>query len=64
MANKRPKPEKIVSKLRQDETLMRQKGMSCLDAIREIGVVEQTHYHCRNHYGKCAKINQKNKKTE
>ena len=40
MANKRPKPEDIVSKLRQVEVPMGQ-GMSRLDAIRQIGVVEQ-----------------------
>jgi len=39
MANKRPKPEEIISKLRQVEVLMGQ-GMSRLDAIRQIGVVE------------------------
>ena len=42
MANKRPKPEEIVSKLRQVEVLMGQ-GMCRLDAIRQIGVVEQTY---------------------
>ena len=40
MANKRPTSEKIVSKLRQVNVLMGQ-GMSRLDAIRQIGVVEQ-----------------------
>ncbi|SDJ36674.1 hypothetical protein SAMN05421850_1171, partial [Lutimaribacter saemankumensis] len=35
MANWRPKPEEIVSKLRQVEVLMGQ-GMSRLDAIRQI----------------------------
>ena len=50
MANKRPKPEEIVSKLRQVEVLMGQ-GMSCLDAIRQIGVVEQTYYRWRKQYG-------------
>lgn len=40
MANKRPKPEEIVSKLRQVEVLMGQ-GLSRLDSIRRIGVVEQ-----------------------
>ena len=45
MANRRPKPEEIVSKLRQVEVLMGQ-GMSRLDAIRQIGVVEQTYYRC------------------
>ena len=50
MANKRPKPEEIVSKLRQVEVLMVQ-GMSRLDAIRQIGVVEQTYYRWRKQYG-------------
>ena len=51
MANKRPKPEEIVSKLRQVEVLMGQ-GMSRLDAIRQIGVVEQTYYRWRKQYGR------------
>lgn len=50
MANKRPKPEEIVSKLRQVEVLIRQ-GMSRHDAIRQIGVVEQTYYRWRKKYG-------------
>ena len=50
MTNKRPKPEEIVSKLRQVEVLMGQ-GMSRLDAIRQIGVVEQTYYRWRKQYG-------------
>ena len=50
MANKRPQPEEIVSKLRQVEVLMGQ-GMSRLDAIRQIGVVEQTYYRWRKQYG-------------
>ena len=50
MANKRPKPEEIVSKLGQVEVLMGQ-GMSRLDAIRQIGVVEQTYYRWRKQYG-------------
>ena len=50
MANKRPKPEEIVSKLRQVEVLMGQ-GMSRLDTIRQIGVVEQTYYRWRKQYG-------------
>ena len=49
MTNKRPKPEEIVSKLRQVEVLMEQ-SMSCLDAIRQIGVVEQTYYRWRKQY--------------
>ena len=50
MANKRLKPEEIVSKLRQVEVLMGQ-GMPRLDAIRQIGVVEQTYYRWRKQYG-------------
>ena len=41
MANKRRKPEEIITKLRQVEVLMGQ-GMSRLDAIRQIGVVEHS----------------------
>ena len=50
MTNKRPKPEEILLKLRQVEVLMGQ-GMSRLDAIRQIGVVEQTYYRRRKQYG-------------
>ena len=50
MASKRPKPEEIVTKLRQIEVLMGQ-GLSRLDAIRQIGVVEQTYYRWRRQYG-------------
>ena len=41
MAGKRPKPEEIVSKLRQVEVLQGQ-GMSIADAVRQIGVTQQT----------------------
>ena len=50
MGNKRPKPEEIVSKLGQVEVLMGP-GMSRLDAIRQIGGVEQTYYRWRKQYG-------------
>ena len=50
MTHKRPKPEEIVSKLRQVEVLMGQ-GLFRLDAIRQIGVVEQTYYRWRKQYG-------------
>lgn len=50
MASKRPKPEEIVSKLQQVEVLMGQ-GMSRLDAIRKIGIVEQTYSRWRKQYG-------------
>ncbi len=50
MANKRPKSEELVLKLRQVEVLMGQ-GMSHLDTIRQIGVVEQTYCRWRKKYG-------------
>ena len=50
MMNKRPKPEEIITKLRQVEVLMGQ-GRARLDAIRQIGVVEQTYYRWRKQYG-------------
>ncbi len=50
MANKRHKPEDIVTKLRQVDVLVGQ-GMRRIDAIREIGVVEQTYYRWRKLYG-------------
>jgi len=40
MANKRHKPEEIVSKLRQVDVLVGQ-GMARLDAIRQVSVTEQ-----------------------
>ena len=49
MANKRPKPEEIVMKLRQFEVLTGQ-GMPRLDAIRQIGVTEQTFYRWKKKY--------------
>ena len=50
MSRKHPKPEEIVSKLRQVEVLVGQ-GMKQIDAIREVGIVEQTFYRRRKHYG-------------
>ena len=50
MAIKRNKPEEIVTKLRQVEVLVGQ-GKVRIDAIREIGVVEQTYYRWRKQYG-------------
>ena len=49
MTNKRPQPEEIIAKLRQVEVLMGQ-GMTRLDAIRQIGVVEQTYSRWRKQY--------------
>ena len=50
MANKRPKPEEIVTKLRQVEVLSGQ-GRPRLDAIRHISVIEQKHYLWKKKYG-------------
>jgi putative transposase len=50
MANKHHKPEEIVTKLRQVEVLVGQ-GQARIDAIREIGVTEQTYYRWRRKYG-------------
>ncbi len=50
MSRKHRKPEEIVSKLRQIEVLVGQ-GMKRIDAIREIGIVEQTFYRWRKQYG-------------
>ena len=62
MANMRPKPEEIVTKLRQVEVLTGQ-GMPRLDAIRQIGgepvaplvratmASEQTYYRWKKKYG-------------
>jgi len=50
VANKRPKPEEIVIKLRQVEVLIGQ-GKMRIDAIRLIGVSEQTYHRWRKQYG-------------
>ncbi len=50
MAGKRPKPEEIVSKLRQVEVLQGQ-GMPIADAVRQIGITQQTYYRWRKLYG-------------
>ncbi len=50
MGIRRHKPEEIVSKLRQVEVLVGQ-GMPPIDAVRQIGVVEQPYYRWRKQYG-------------
>ena len=50
MAGKKDKPEEIVSKLRQVEVLQGQ-GMTVADAVRQIGVTQQTYYRWRKLYG-------------
>ena len=49
MAGKREKPEDIVSKLRQVEVLQGQ-GMTIADAVRQVGVTQQTYYRWRKQY--------------
>ena len=50
MARKHHKPEEIVAKLRQVEVLLAQ-GKSAVEAVRVIGVTEQTYYRWRSEYG-------------
>ena len=50
MANKRHKPEEIVTKLRQVDVLVGQ-GTARIDAIRQVRIVEQTYYRWRKQYG-------------
>ena len=50
MAVKRDKPEEIVLKLRQVEVLQGQ-GRSIADAVRQIGVTQNTYYRWRKEYG-------------
>ncbi|MDX2450214.1 MAG: IS3 family transposase, partial [Hyphomicrobiaceae bacterium] len=50
MANKRHKPEEIVSKLRQVGVLVGQ-GMVRVDAIRQVSITGQTYYRWRKQYG-------------
>jgi putative transposase len=58
MAGKREKPEEIVSKLRQVEVLQGQ-GMTVAEAVRQIGVTQQTFYRWRKMYGGmgCSQLN-------
>ena len=50
MAGKRDKPEEIVLKLGQVEVLQGQ-GKSIADAVRQIGLTQQTYYRWRKEYG-------------
>ncbi len=50
MAGKRDKPEDVVLKLRQVEVLQGQ-GMGIAEAVRQIGVTQQTYYRWRKEYG-------------
>jgi hypothetical protein len=50
MANKGPKPEAIVMKLQQVSVFMK-RGRPRLDAIRQIGVAEQTFSRSKKKFG-------------
>ena len=50
MAKKRHTAEQIIQKLRQVEVLASQ-GATMNEAIRQIGVTEQTYYRWRSEYG-------------
>ena len=50
MARKHHKPEEIVAKLRQVEVLLAQ-GKTTAEAVRTIGVTEQSYYRWRSEYG-------------
>jgi transposase-like protein len=50
MARKHHKPEEIVAKLRQVEVLLAQ-GKTATEAVRTLGVTEQTYYRWRSEYG-------------
>ncbi len=47
---RRPKPEEIVSKLRQVDVLVSQ-GKTVADSVRSIGVTEVTYYRWRKEFG-------------
>ena len=50
MVKKGYTPEQIINKLREAEILLSQ-GSSVAEAIRKIGIVEQTYYRWRKEYG-------------
>lgn len=50
MAGKREKPEDIVLKLRQVEVLHGQ-GAAVADAVRQVGITQQSYYRWRKQYG-------------
>jgi putative transposase len=50
MSRKRYTPEQIIHLLREAEVLISQ-GTTTADAVRQIGVTEQTYYRWRKEYG-------------
>ncbi len=50
MAKRRHSPEQILGKLREVEVALA-KGQTVANAVKQIGVTEQTYYRWRNEYG-------------
>ncbi len=50
MARKRHRPEQIIRKLREAEVELA-KGQRTADAVRKLGITEQTYYRWRKEYG-------------
>ena len=50
MARKRYKPEEVIAKLREAEVLLSQ-GQTTSQAVRSLGITEQTYYRWRKEYG-------------
>lgn len=50
MARKRHTPEQIITKLREVEVAL-SRGQSVANAVKQIGVTEQTYYRWRSEYG-------------
>ena len=62
MADKRPKPEENVRKSQQVELLAEQE-IPCLDAIRQIGVIDETYSRWKKTYGEIGADQPKELKT-
>jgi len=50
MARRTYTPEQIINKLREGEILL-SKGLTVAEAVRQLGVAEQTYYRWRKDYG-------------
>ena len=50
MARRRHATERIITKLREVEAALA-RGQTVVEAVRQIGVAEQTYYRWRNRYG-------------
>ncbi len=50
MPHKRYSPEEIIHKLREAEVLLSQ-GQTVGEAVRQLGIAEQTNYRWRKEYG-------------